>query len=218
MRHLLVFLAFLVITSLAAQRAEFGIGLSVGHSNLRTGDPEANTVFSGVSTDSGPGFALSILASLPITGRLYLTTTPSILFQDQQAVFTYSGDRATDREEIQAAAVVLPLKAELRSQKGKFRPVVSAGIGVIVDLTQSETSNLETESITSFWEITAGVEIPINFSKQNRSITVRPEIFTRNGTGRTVRGVGESIYNQVLGDADWNYVGLRILFYGKGEG
>lgn len=218
MRQLLVFLFFLVLTSLAAQRsADFGIGLSAGLSNLSTGNAAIASNFESVKTEGGAGFGLEIMASLPITGRLYLTSTPSILFQKQRAIFTYPGDQAFESEDIQAASVVLPLRAELRSQGGKIRPVVSAGFGLILDLTQSDESNLQTEQITSFWEVTAGVEIPISISKQERSFTFRPEIYTRNGIGRTVRGVGDSIYNQSLGDATWSYVGLRFLFYGKGN-
>ena len=110
---------------------------------------------------------------------------------------------------------MLPIKAELRGRLGKTKPVVGAGVGLIIDLTQSDDQNLKTEQITSFWEVTAGLEIPISLAKQNRFFTFRPEVFTRRGIGRTVSGTGDNVYNQSVGDATWSYVGLRFLFYGK---
>ncbi|MEM9835486.1 MAG: hypothetical protein AAF828_03235 [Bacteroidota bacterium] len=217
MRYALIFLLSLFVTGLSAQSMEFGIGLSLGHSNLMPGQLSPTTDFSSITPEGGPGFGLSVYSALPITGRLFLSLNPSLQFQDQNVIFSPIDDRPDEVEEVQPVSISVPLRAELRTFTGSLRPVVGLGIGANFDLSETEDPNLEDENVTLFWEVTAGAEIDINVPKKEHSFVFRPEIFTRRSLGRVVSITGESIYNQALGNTNWSYVGLRLLFYGSGN-
>ncbi|MEL6356068.1 MAG: hypothetical protein AAFQ37_03945 [Bacteroidota bacterium] len=206
-----IFFVLAIITlPLVAQKTEFGIGLSVGHSNLSADRIQTEPNFTGVAVNGDWGFGLNIYAAVPVSGRLHFSTTPSILFQDQKVLFTPTGFPGTTFEEqIMGVSIVLPIRAELRAQSGNWRPVASAGIGALVDLTASTNERLSPEDLSAFWEVAVGLE------KLTPHFKFRPEIFTRRGLGQVSRAVGDNIYNQALGNTMWSYVGFRILFYGN---
>lgn len=206
---LLCLLLLGIVFSLSAQKAQFGIGLSVGHSNLTAGQSATAPNFSSVITEGKWGFSTSIYALIPLAGRLHLSVTPSIKFQNQSALFTLTDGTGPLQEDIQPATIALPIRLEMHSNKGAWRPVVAVGGGALFNLGQTEESNLDAEKLTAFWEVSAGLATELE------RFTIRPEVYTRRSLGNVVRGVGDNTFNQALGDTDWAYIGFRILFYGN---
>ncbi|MEL6358282.1 MAG: hypothetical protein AAFQ37_15295, partial [Bacteroidota bacterium] len=208
--RLIFFSLSLLSLPIFAQQTEFGIGLSVGHSALAADQLQNEPNFAAISPNGDWGFGLSIYGAHPIKGRLFVSTVPGIFFQDQLVAFALvNAPGATQVEEVLNASLVLPLRVEFRSLSGNWSPVAAIGVGALLDLTAGRNGLLETNELSTFWEVAVGLE------KATQHFKFRPEIFTRRGFGQVANGTNDNIYNQALGDMSWGYIGFRLLFYGS---
>ena len=194
--------------TLYAQDLQFGIGLS---SQLSTVDipglegEQLNPPGLDPRIDEGIGFGINIYSRLLINDWLSLSSAPTILFQNNTLSYQpLSGGVA--EEELYPVSVALPVAFEFNPGRAKLRPHFSAGIGVLLSLSQNNDDEaLELRKNVLFGQLSAGATI------KSSKFFMRPEIVFWQSLANLLEGElnGETL------DAAWRQLGVRVLFYGN---
>ncbi|MEM7572182.1 MAG: hypothetical protein AAF433_04745 [Bacteroidota bacterium] len=200
--------------NLTAQNLQFGIGLSGGLADIHLAQPNRVIALEGFNEGerdgqpkAGIGFSINVYSRILLNDWLAVSSAPSILFQNTRIEQLDQNGSPLDYD-LYPANIALPVALEVSPGKGQWRPNFSAGLGVLIDLANDELPENTLRSNLLFGQLSAGI------SREFSKFIFRPELVYWGNIVRLNDGVlsGDPAINPA---SRWNYLGLRLLFYGN---
>ena len=143
-----------------------------------------------ISSPGSPGFAVGFLARYSLTDFLEVRTTPSLVFADRTANYTYANSSLNTSKSVQSTSVDLPLEMKIKSDRlGDFRGYILGGIKYTKAIGGSSKSDADLapidkhlKNISGFGSYEAGLGCDIYFE----FFKLSPEIKISNSFGNVM--------------------------------
>ncbi|MEM6396668.1 MAG: hypothetical protein AAF741_09995 [Bacteroidota bacterium] len=205
-----VLISLFLFTALDAQEVQWGIHLNGGYGEVSLNAPrEVIELPPGrLEQKNGIGFGLGIYSRLLFNEWLSLSVAPTLQFQET-ALDRVRDDGTVGTLSLYSTGITLPVAVEVEFGKGDWRPHLSVGVGLFLNIdSDNRPFNVLRDEIL-FGQLSAGV------SRKFNKFIVRPELFMQHSLASLSNGVLDGSNLSVPPYSEWQYFGLRILFYGN---
>jgi hypothetical protein len=143
-----------------------------------------------IGSPNSTGFAVGFLYRYRITDHLEVRTTPSLVFADRTANYTYANSSLNTSKSVQSTSVDLPLEMKIKSDRlGDFRGYILGGIKYTKAIGGSSKSDADLapidkhlKNISGFGSYEAGLGCDIYFE----FFKLSPEIKISNSFGNVM--------------------------------
>lgn len=203
-------LLFGISIILPAQELQWGIHLNGGYGEVSLNAPrEVIELPPGrLEQRNGIGFGLGIYSRVVLNEWLAISLAPTLQFQET-ALDRFRDDGTVGTLNLYSVGVTLPVAIELEFGQGAWRPHISVGAGVFLNIdSDNKPFNVLRDEIL-FGQLSAGL------SRKFSKFIVRPELFMQHSLASLSNGVLDGSNLSIPPYSEWQYFGMRILFYGN---